>query len=40
MGEEYSSFGRISILQAVCLISSLHGPRVRLNISKMFKLYQ
>ena len=34
MGEEYSSFGRISMLYAVCLTSGLHGPRVRLIMPK------
>ena len=28
MGDEYSSFGRTSMLKAVSLTSGLHGPRV------------
>ena len=37
MGEEYSSFGQISMLYAVCLTSGLHGPRVRLIMPKHFE---
>ena len=40
MGEEYSSFGRISMLYAVCLTSGLHGPRVRLIMPKHFEDFE
>ena len=40
MGEEYSSVGRISVLQAVCLTSDLHGPKVRLIMPKTFEDFE
>ena len=36
MDDEFSSFGWISSLQAVCLTSGLQGPRVRLIMPKIF----
>ena len=40
MGDEYSSFGQINMLQAVCLTSGLHGPRVRLIMPKTFEDFE
>ena len=40
MGDEYSSFGRISMLYAVCLTSGLHGPRICLIMPKTLKDFE